>query len=646
MRPGVLMVIDPQPRQAEADVESMLQLLDAEGDEAVTADSGIGWAAAVIAPPADEPSCGAAIVHEQGDVLAWAGEVFLPDGRQPRHHFLPAENIAVAILRQLRRDGIDSLERLDGAFCGAWFDSVRDRWIIFNDRMGLLPVFWAVDDQRLVVAPRAWVTWRATRASLTINPAGVADLIRTQNMTEDHTLIDGVYWLRRGHVLAWSEEGAGCIRYWNPVRAPDASLSADDAMDWYHQALRTSLERRISSEAPLMLGISGGVDSRLFLAVAEELGRVPRCFTAGWPFYEDVRFGRRLARVAGAYHDIAELDERTLPQRLCSAIIETDGLQSAAHLAPATAASAYLRRHCGAVLLEGFFHGLLGGSTVPFEEDATSGLPAHQTRWARGTLHSGGDVEAVNALLEPRFATESYAAWSARIDALDRRVPVQDPLARVEHIMLTGRRGRIDVLGTALLREDVLVRNPAADRALLEWHLGVPARMRQGRRLYLELLRQRFRRYAQVPRADGCGSLPIGGGNLRREFHWQYAKAHAVWVGLLYPWTRTWGTSSAAIRAWTFDTWRRAGDLDILMCPDARVLEWVRPAALRELWDRSVRDPLQAEPLLTLATLETMIRWLEQSSGIDASTPARGRYFRACSDRTKPDNRVAALASS
>lgn len=593
----------------------MLTGLGVAGGEGVRAAAGTGWAAAVVPPSASEPTCGADVYHDGADVLLWAGEMVLPESAAPLStRDTPARAISRWLLAGLRCNGIETAARLDGAFHGAWYDGRRRQWTVFNDRLGLLPLFWSAGENELVVGPRAWLTWQATGRPLEIDAYGVADLLRTQNMVDDRTLIRGVHWLKRRHALEWnSRAGATCRPVWDLDYAIQTFQTDDAAIEGYLEAMRSSLRRCADTRGPLLLGISGGLDSRILLGLCAELGRVPACFTTGLLFGNDVRFGRQLARVAGAAHEWVPLDEGRLTRQLTTAIVETDGLLSAAHLAPAAAVRDYLRGHTGAVLLEGFFNGLIGGSTVPADDDVRGGHPPHQHRWAQGMLHAGGPMEQIDHLLEPRLAEQNRSRWAAHVDCAYHRAPYDDPLRKVEYVLAGARMGRIDTVGTALLRHDVLVRNPAADAALLHWHQHVPARLRRGRRLYPELIRRHFPRLARISRSEN-GGLPIAAGFWRREICWQREKLYRWWAGRRYPVLRRWGADGQAIRAWTFQTWRASGELDMLMAPDARILAWVRCEALRDLWTQATADPLQGGPLLGLATIEVMVRWLEDQS--------------------------------
>ena len=617
--------------------------------DGVVAGSGSGWAAAAIPPPACEPTCGAGIYSDGRDLLAWAGEMFLPDAwKLSARQETPQRAIGTAVLDRIRHQGAAVLADVDGAFCGAWYDGDRRRWTVFNDRLGLIPVFYGLSEERLVVGPQARLTWQATGEPLTINELGVADLLRCENMAEDHTLIGGIRWLRGGHLLEWSSEGGQRTRrYWDFQHRGDPECNKDGVIDGYVNALERTIRRHADSCGPLRLGISGGLDSRMYLGFCKRVGRMPACFTAGWAFGDDLRYGRRVARAAGAPHEWVEMEEASLPDRLVDAIVETDGLHSAAHLAPATAMKAYLQEYPGSVLLEGYLHGVLGGAYVPSDEDIARDVPPHRSAWARRRLHAGGEFDLIDGLLSPELAAESHTQWQSRVDDAYRGAPTDDPLAKAEHAIASSRSGRIDVLGTGLLRGDVLVRNPACDRIMLDWHARTPIRMRRGKRVFLEVIRRHFPRLARVQRTSSSG-LPIAEDRWLREYCWQREKLHRWWVGRRHPWTRCWGTGGRAIRAWTFETWRRSGRLDDLVADDARVLNWVRRTPLQRLWDHARSDPLRAGPLLSLATIEFMVRRLERlPAGLVVPTddPVRFRAFDPSSARTTDKTGVPALSA-
>lgn len=639
------LVCDPDPGRAQTAVRRMLAELGAVGTPGVAAACAPGWAAAVVPPAGIEPTCGADIHVTGRDVLLWTGEIFLPadnDGGAVAGGISPGKGngnraVSARLLAILQRHGLAGLADCDGAFCGAWFDAARNQWSVFGDKLGMLPVFWRADRQRLIVGPKAWLTWLASGAPLAIDSLGVAGMLRTQNAIDDRTLISGVRWLNRGHALV-RRRGAHELHGWWDLR-DEPTLIQDEraAADAYVDVLRQCLERHTATRGPLLLGISGGLDSRLFLAVCEELGRIPACFSSGFAFAGDVRFGRQLARLVGASHDWSPLDEATLREHLRQTVIDSDGLHNLGHLPPSAALRPYLEAQQGAVLLEGFFNGAAGGSMIPGDAGDLGRAP-HERTWAQSTLHAGGTLALIDALLEPGLSAESRSYWADNVDQAYAQAGSSDPLRKAEYAMNGPRRSRKETLGTTLLRGHVLVRSPATDLAMIRWHQAVPPSLRRSRRLYLDVLCRRFPRFARVPRSE-TGGMPIASGRWLREYHWQREKLYRMWAGRHHPALRRWGPAGDSIRGWTFQTLLAQGAFEPMLDDRARVYEWVRRDAVMGLWSKAITDPLTAMPLMGLLTVETMVRWLESHS-TSATVDPEAIHF----ERIETETREAAFA--
>jgi len=620
--PGIFFIHDTRAQRAQQIAADVLKKLHNSDSSTPLTSSGNDWSAALFAPPAHEPTCGADIYQTDGDVLLWAGEMFLPQSwlDEPNNSNNPARAISSALLQQLRNRNIEALAEIDGTFCGAWYDAQKQCWTIFNDRHGLLPVFFHNTNDRLVIAPMAWLAFQAGGQPLKINGHGVIDLLRTENITGENTLIQNVHWLIGGHALRWSHGKLSRHRYWDFTFSPDQKLREEDHIDRFAHALKHSLQRHARSQSPLLLGITGGLDSRLMLSFCQRMGKLPACFTAGWSFSEDVRFGRALARTVGTSHHWAPLKEQTLPEALADAIVRVDGLHSAAHLTPATAMLPYLQQQAGSVLLQGYMLGVLSGPYIPDDQDVHNAHPPHQSNWARARLHAGRDFATVEKLLHPQHATDSRQRWQTMVDHAYAAAPVNNPLKKAEYAILSGRSGRIDVPGTRLLQENALVRCPGCDKHMLDWYATVSPHMWRGKRPFATLFRWRFPATAAIPRS-GTGGLPISDDWLWREYCWQREKISRWWTHRRHPWTRAWGISGSALRAWTFHHWQKSGALDVLIQKDARILEWIDRSALLKNWQQALKNPLQGSMLLNLATAEIMIRRLEKLEPIPSAQP-------------------------
>ena len=632
MKPGLLFVLDPHPHRAAECVAAMLDALGAVGQPQVRAARGNDWAAAAIAPPARLAGCDAGIINEHGDILIWTGDVVLPDCR-PKTTYDADEPLSVGrqLLDRLRQRGIDALADIDGSFCGAWYAGGEDRWIVFNDRFGLIPVFYAASGDRIVIGPYAWLAWQATGRPLHLQQEGVVDVLRATNVMGDRTLIEGVHWLVGGSALLLPRGPVpGCRletrTYWEYHNPPQAADKFEAAAEAGAEVILDTVRQQASGDAPLLMGISGGMDSRMILAACDALGSVPATYTLGWPFSEDVRFGRQLAAAAVAAHTLIEPQQDALLAHLPRLIVECDGLHSGRHLGLVTALGDFLADRAGSVLLEGYLLGMVGGSATVEDDDLPLDRPAHACRWAGKHFHAGGDIETINSLLLPEIARSSLQRWQGEIDDRYRRAPGGNPFERAEYTIMNGRSGRIDALGTHLLRTHAVVRSPGTTRRWLDFFASLPADWRRGKRLYMQILRRRFPRFARIQRANYSG-LPISDSRWLREYCWQREKLYRLWSRVRYPQTRRWGTGGDYLTMWVFDNWRKGGDLQRLLEPDARVLNWLDRDRLLAAWQQAADDPNLAWIVMTAGTIETMVRWLERSKWPQAPVERVGFRF-------------------
>ena len=103
------------------------------------------------------------------------------------------------------------------------------------------------------------------------------------------TLFDGVFKVPAGYWVTIDHTGRGAAhRYWDNIPRPDEYLSTkdlsfDEAVSELVRLLRVSIRRRMVSDVPFGVLLSGGVDSSLNVALMSELiNRPVTTFTVGY----------------------------------------------------------------------------------------------------------------------------------------------------------------------------------------------------------------------------------------------------------------------------------------------------------------------------------------------------------------------------
>jgi len=207
--------------------------------------------------------------------------------------------------------GIDAvLERVDAMFGLAVWDAHEERLHLARDRFGEKPLYWAQRGRRLYFGSELRAVLMGLGEPLRLDLDAAHLLVRQGYVPAPYAIAAGVQKLAAGANLSWQPGGQVLHgRHYDLAEVaaaghadPFADLSEADVV--VEDVLRRSVRRRLLSDVPLGVLLSGGVDSSLVLALAaEELSRVPT-FTVGFDDADlDERVpARAVAEALGAEH--------------------------------------------------------------------------------------------------------------------------------------------------------------------------------------------------------------------------------------------------------------------------------------------------------------------------------------------------------
>ena len=206
--------------------------------------------------------------------------------------------------------GLAALARFYGMFAFAVYDA-RDRerpvMHLVRDRVGIKPLYFTR------TAGGEWLFGSEIRA-LVAHPSVSPEMDRTafwHYLTfivapAPLTMFRGIFKLPAGHTLTIDHTGRATARqFWDcrPDRATtytERDLSEDEAVAELTRLLKQSVARRMVSDVPFGVLLSGGVDSSMNVALMSELmGRPVSTFTVGYEGKEDYnefQFARRISQ--------------------------------------------------------------------------------------------------------------------------------------------------------------------------------------------------------------------------------------------------------------------------------------------------------------------------------------------------------------
>jgi len=209
--------------------------------------------------------------------------------------------------------GLDCVRRFYGMFAFAIYDRrVPDRPVVHlvRDRVGIKPLYVTK------TASGEWLFASEIRALLA-HPDVSPEMDRTafwHYLTfivtpAPLTLFRGIFKMPAGHTITIDDTGRATAASWwdcRPDRATaltENDLSEDDAVAELTRLLKQSIARRMVSDVPFGVLLSGGVDSSLNVALMSELMTRPvTTFTIGYEGKEDYNEFQFARRISQRYH--------------------------------------------------------------------------------------------------------------------------------------------------------------------------------------------------------------------------------------------------------------------------------------------------------------------------------------------------------
>jgi len=212
------------------------------------------------------------------------------------------------LLAAFERYGPSFVEHLAGQFAFGIHDKSDGSTWLFRDRLGILPLYYWLDDRQLVFASEIKALFPALPHRPSVDQGGLAAYLAHRSVPAPGTLFEGIRKLPPGHRLHVMRDGSTRIDRWWSIPEDDSSqtVSGEAATEMVAQALRASVERNLVADVPVGSYLSGGVDSSLIVALMTELvgSEKVHTFSAGFddPELDEVHHALRVSEHLGTIH--------------------------------------------------------------------------------------------------------------------------------------------------------------------------------------------------------------------------------------------------------------------------------------------------------------------------------------------------------
>lgn len=222
--------------------------------------------------------------------------------------------------------GIDVVEYLNGMFAIALYDRDEEKLYLIRDRIGKKPLYYWINNDGIVFASELKPIMACPGFDENIRRDILPRYLYQQYINAPDTIFENVYKLEPGAVLEYDKGGCRTWKYWD-IKTVYRKLSSnpvteyDTAKEKLKDILKKSVSDRLVADVPVGTFLSGGYDSSLVTALAQEQSEAPvKTFSIGFTEkeYDESVYASEVARYLGTDHTNLIIDEQMMLDQVSS----------------------------------------------------------------------------------------------------------------------------------------------------------------------------------------------------------------------------------------------------------------------------------------------------------------------------------------
>ena len=213
------------------------------------------------------------------------------------------------VLALYMKYGIAFLEKLNGFFALALWDSRTEELVVARDRFGTKPLVFFQDEDKFIAASEM-KSLLETVGPQEIDPASLLMYFRLTYIPPPYSIFKNVQKLIPGCYLLVSKKGVVKRSYYSLSNARasfDGFNSYDLACKNLSNLMDSAVQSQLTSDVPLGCFLSGGIDSTIVTALASQHVDHLQTFSIGFadePYYDETAYARLVSKKYGTEHTV------------------------------------------------------------------------------------------------------------------------------------------------------------------------------------------------------------------------------------------------------------------------------------------------------------------------------------------------------
>ncbi len=209
-------------------------------------------------------------------VIVYNGEVYnFPELKKilsEKGHVFSTHSDTEVILHAYEEYGEDCLKRFNGMFALAIWDSKKEKLFLARDRFGKKPLYYTLSDNQFIFGSELKAILKHPSIKKEIDLSALSKYLAYEYVPSPFSIFKNIYKLEPASKLSLDRNGRYKIeRYWDLSFNQPKKIDLKETELRLSALLKESVRRRLISDVPLGVFLSGGIDSSSVVSMMAEL---------------------------------------------------------------------------------------------------------------------------------------------------------------------------------------------------------------------------------------------------------------------------------------------------------------------------------------------------------------------------------------
>ncbi len=254
-------------------------------------------------------------MHKDNYVICFNGEIYNFEKLKleliEKGHSFVSNGDTEILISAWKEWGDSMLKKLDGMFSFVLWDTKNKNLFLARDRFGKKPLVYCIKDNSIFFASDVKSLACLTEGT-SVNKEAIQSLFRFRFIYEPMTIYKNFIKLSPGSLMKFNNYGAK-VEDWY-YKSFENKQSQFDSMQQLKNLVNKAVNKRLVSDVPLGIFLSGGIDSAIIMSSVAEHGKKIPTFTVGFKhqkkYYDESISANKISKYFGFENKTIYLDQK------------------------------------------------------------------------------------------------------------------------------------------------------------------------------------------------------------------------------------------------------------------------------------------------------------------------------------------------